>query len=155
MQITRLISIVKVKYAKSSINKKTGEESMCSECDPCRGNAATCSECNPCRGNATQAFKCDPCQGNAAKCSECDPVKETPHKRSNETPVEETTPICSKDVSCRQNRVSLFRMRLLSHKLHLSRQNAKYCRNRIENEHRICNHRFICEILQNSHWERT
>ena len=31
----------------------------------------------------------------------------------------------------------------------------KYRRNRIENEHRVCNLGFVCEILQKSHETRT
>ena len=32
---------------------------------------------------------------------------------------------------------------------------TKDCRDRIGNEHRVCNHGFTIEILQKSHWERT
>ena len=32
---------------------------------------------------------------------------------------------------------------------------AKYCRNRIGNEHRVCHNWFTYEIQQKSHWEQT
>ena len=91
----------------------------------------------------------DQCAQNAT------PVEETLRKRSNATPVEETPPRCLEDDFCRRNRTCVLRIRALSHKVYLSFQNAKCCRNRIENEHRVCNHCFTCEILQKSHWERT
>ena len=83
------------------------------------------------------------------------PVEETLRKRWNATPAEETPSRCSEDDSCRRNRTCVLRMRALSHKLHLSSQNVKYCRNRIGNEHRVCNQWFTYEIQQKSHWERT
>ena len=131
MQITRLISIVKVEYAKISMKyTKTCEESMCSECDPCRGNAATCSECYPCRGNATQAFKCDPCRGNAAKCSECNPC------RGNATQPLKWDP-------CRGNDTEMFKRHFLSTKSGFSVQNASIVA-------QIASEPSECKILQKS-----
>ena len=66
----------------------------------------------------------------------------------NATPVEETlcnrSKIAQKTIPVKETVPGRpeCRMRALSHKLHLSPQNAKYCRNRIENEHRVCNLRF-------------
>ena len=76
--------------------------------------------------------------------------------------VDEITPACSESEPCRIKCIWAFRTRnaaeialrtnigFVTTALH-----AKYCRNRIGNEHRVCNHWFTCEIPQKSHWERT
>ena len=56
---------------------------------------------------------------------------------------------------CRRNRSSVVRMPALSHKFYLRRQNAKYCRMRIENEYRICNHDLFAKFSRNLYWELT
>ena len=179
MQNASLISSAKVKYSKNYINyTKTQEESMCSECDPCRGNAATHQNATPVEETQRKRSNATPVEETLQSAQNATPVEETLHKRSNATSAEETTPRCSKEDSCRRNHASVIRIRTLSHKVIWAvrmRNTAeiasrtyigfvttdlytKYRRKRSGNEHRVCNHwsePSECEILQKSHRERT
>ena len=151
MQNAPLICTVKVKYATSLIKYIKQVKNQCLQnATPVEEtlqrvqNATLVEETQRKRSNAT------PVEETLQRVQNATPVEETIQKRSNATPVKETTPMCSKHSSCRRNRASVFRMQTLSHKLHLSRQSVKFCRNLIKNKHRICNHLFIYEALQKS-----
>ena len=137
------------KHCEAEICKKLHKIHKKLATDQCAQNATPVEETLRKRSNAT------PVEETLQSAQNATPVEETRRKRSNATPVEETPPRCLEDDFCRRNRTCVLRIRALSHKVYLSFQNAKCCRNRIENEHRVCNHCFTCEILQKSHWERT
>ena len=90
--------------------------------------------------------KTSPVKETAPERPAC-PDEETLRKRSNATPAEETTSRCSEGDCCRINCVCALIMRntveialgtnigFVTTDLH-----EKYSRNRIGNEHRVCNH---------------
>ena len=150
------------KHCEGEIRKKL--EKICEKpaTDQRAQNATPVEETPPRPQNATpveetlrKRLNATPVEETHQRAQNAIPVEETRCKRSNATPVEETLPGYSQDDFCRRNHTCVLRIRALSHKLYLSFQNAKCCRYRIGNDHRVCNPCFTCEILQKSHWEQT
>ena len=124
MQHALLVSIVKVKYAKSFIKKKQAKNQCAQNATlveetlqraqnaslfeetpqrsqnaiPVEDTRRRRSNATPCRGNAATCSECDPCQGNATQALKWDP--------------------------CRGNSTEMFKRRFLSAKLSFSVQNA-------------------------------
>ena len=136
-------------HEKPATDQRAQNATPVEETPPRPQNATPVEETLRKRLNAT------PVEETHQRAQNATPVEETRCKRSNATLVEETPPGYSEDDFCRRNHTCVLRIRALSHKLYLSFQKAKCCRNRIGNEHRVCNPCFTCEILQKSHWERT
>ena len=134
------------KHCEAEICKKLNKIHKKLATDQCAQNATPVEETLRKRSNATpveetlqSAQNATPVEETLQSAQNATPVEETRRKRSNATPVEETPPMCLEDDFCRRNRTCVLRIRALSHKVYLSFQNAKCCRNRIENEHRVCN----------------
>ena len=147
------------KHCEGEIRKKLEKIHEKPATDQRAQNATPVEETPPRPQNATpveetlrKRLNATPVEETHQRAQNATPVEETRCKRSNATPVEETLPGYSEDDFCRRNHTCVLRIRALSHKLYLSFQKAKCSRNRIGNEHRVCNHCFTLrnttEILQ-------
>ena len=137
------------------IHKKLATDQYAQNATPVEETLQRAQNATPVEETLRKRSNATPVEETPQSAQNAIPVEEARRKRSNATPVEETPPGYSEDDFCRRNHTCVLRIRALSHKLYLSFQKAKCCRNRIGNEHRVCNHCFTCEILQKSHWERT